>query len=217
MATITVKDAAGTDREIEVPNGNGRQAAAGSRPVALSNEDLAAINAITTAISTALSDVATDTGLGAIVSALAGKASAEDVASIVTALGGTLEVRGPLTDAQLRAAAVPVDVTFPETQPVSAEALPLPSGAATAAKQDQAKASLDKLSSAKNWFAITPADSALPDVPDAIYVGGDGDLVLRGVDDADATFAVVAGQILPVSPTQVRTGTTATGLIGLIA
>lgn len=80
-----------------------------------------------------------------------------------------------------------------------------------------ADAGVGRLGSAKNWFAITPADSALPATPDAIYVGGDGNLVLRGDDDADATFAVVAGQILPVSPTQVRTGTSATGLIGLIA
>jgi hypothetical protein len=43
-------------------------------------------------------------------------------------------VTGPLTDTQLRAAAVPVSVSnFPATQPVSAAALPLPAGAATEA------------------------------------------------------------------------------------
>lgn len=78
-------------------------------------------------------------------------------------------------------------------------------------------AGVGKLGSARRFFAIAPANNALPAVPDAIYVGGDGDLVLRGDDGADATFAVVAGQILPVSPAQVRAGTTATGLIGLIA
>ncbi len=44
----------------------------------------------------------------------------------------TLVVSGPLTDAQLRAAAVPVSGTFFQaTQPVSAASLPLPTGAAT--------------------------------------------------------------------------------------
>jgi hypothetical protein len=51
-------------------------------------------------------------------------------------ISGTTAVSGPLTDAQLRATAVPVSGTFWQTtQPVSAAALPLPSGAATAAKQ----------------------------------------------------------------------------------
>ena len=44
----------------------------------------------------------------------------------------TQAVTGPLTDAQLRATAVPVSGTFWQaTQPVSAASLPLPSGAAT--------------------------------------------------------------------------------------
>jgi hypothetical protein len=49
----------------------------------------------------------------------------------------TTAVTGPLTDAQLRAAAVPVSGTFFQgTQPVSAASLPLPSGAATEATLD---------------------------------------------------------------------------------
>jgi hypothetical protein len=48
--------------------------------------------------------------------------------------GGSITVDGPLTDAQLRAAAVPVSGTFFQaTQPISAVALPLPAGAATEA------------------------------------------------------------------------------------
>lgn len=47
-----------------------------------------------------------------------------------------LPVTGPLTDTQLRAAAVPVSGTFYQaTQPISAAALPLPSGAGTADNQ----------------------------------------------------------------------------------
>jgi hypothetical protein len=48
----------------------------------------------------------------------------------------TVAVSGPLTDAELRASAVPVTgniavTNFPATQPVSAASLPLPTGAAT--------------------------------------------------------------------------------------
>lgn len=52
-------------------------------------------------------------------------------------------VSGSLTDAELRASAVPVSGSFFQaTQPISAVALPLPTGAATSAKQDTAIASL---------------------------------------------------------------------------
>jgi hypothetical protein len=66
-------------------------------------------------------------------------------------VSGTVPVSGPLTDTQLRATALPVSgavgisgsvaVTgtfFQATQPISAASLPLPSGAATSAKQDAA-------------------------------------------------------------------------------
>ena len=47
-------------------------------------------------------------------------------------IAASVPVTGPLTDAQLRASAVPVSGTFFQaTQPVSAASLPLPSGAAT--------------------------------------------------------------------------------------
>lgn len=61
--------------------------------------------------------------------------------------GGTLAaLTQPLTDTQLRAAAVPVSGTFFQaTQPVSAVSLPLPTGAATSAKQDTAQTRLDLL------------------------------------------------------------------------
>jgi hypothetical protein len=76
-----------------------------------------------------------------------GAATQTTLASVLSALQGTVAVSGPLTDAQLRAAAVPVSVgNFPASQavtgpltdaqlralavPVSAAALPLPTGAA---------------------------------------------------------------------------------------
>lgn len=52
MATIRGQSASPGDADIELPNDNGREAAAGSRPVALSTEDLAAVEAITAALGT---------------------------------------------------------------------------------------------------------------------------------------------------------------------
>lgn len=46
MATIDVKDAAGSTVAVEKPNANGRAAAAASRPVALSTEDKTALDAV---------------------------------------------------------------------------------------------------------------------------------------------------------------------------
>jgi len=56
-------------------------------------------------------------------------------------ISGTVTASGPLTDTQLRASVVPVDGSG-VTQPISAVALPLPSGAATGTKQDTGNTSL---------------------------------------------------------------------------
>lgn len=68
----------------------------------------------------------------------------------------------------------------------------------------------------KSWFDIVPGNSNLTVIPDAIYIAVAGDLVLRGSNNNDATFKVWDGQILQLQPTQVRTGTTAEGIVGLI-
>ena len=91
MTTIDVKDAGGATVAIEKPNANGRAAAAASRPVALSTEDLVKLDAILTKLS---ADPATQTTLAAILAALS-----------------SVAVTGPLTDGQLRATAVPVSVS----------------------------------------------------------------------------------------------------------
>lgn len=72
-------------------------------------------------------------------------ATSSDITNVVNAVlstlsvaaAGTFPVSGPLTDTQLRATAVPVSGTIAVsgTVPVSAASLPLPTGAATAAKQ----------------------------------------------------------------------------------
>ena len=53
----------------------------------------------------------------------------------------------------------------------------------------------------------------------AIYIGGEGTLTVRGVDDSDDQIFVglTAGMILPIMVTHVRaSGTTATNLVGLV-
>lgn len=120
MAQISVLDASGDSQNVELPNANGRAAAAASRPVAISTEDLAAINAITTAITTLSGHV---DGLEALATALNGY-----VDGIEGLLGGTLVVNGSGV-----------------TQPVSAASLPLPTGAATSAKQDDTIAAVNAL------------------------------------------------------------------------
>ena len=67
-------------------------------------------------------------------------------------------------------------------------------------------------------IAITPDDSQpLGQVTRAIYVGGEGDLVVSMPEGETVTLAAVqAGAIYPIRCTHVlQTGTTATGLVGL--
>ncbi len=70
---------------------------------------------------------------------------------------------------------------------------------------------------ARRWAAVTPHDSTnFTELPKAIYIGGAGNLVAVGDDDATAPFAVTAGQTLPIRPKRINsTNTTATGIIAL--
>lgn len=74
--------------------------------------------------------------------------------------------------------------------------------------------------SARNAVAVTPHDTnALNPIPDRLYVGGAGTVILRARGSAaDTTFlGVPAGSVLPVQAQYVRaTGTTATGIISLL-
>ncbi len=72
---------------------------------------------------------------------------------------------------------------------------------------------------ATDAFAITPDDaSELTYITRAIFVGLDGDIKVKMKDGTAVTFQnCVAGSVLPIRASQVyATGTTATGLIGLI-
>lgn len=73
---------------------------------------------------------------------------------------------------------------------------------------------------AVEFFAITPHDTdELPQVPRAIFVGGAGDIAVRGQlgEDTVVFKGLTAGQTLVIAPVQVLlAGTTATNLVGLV-
>ena len=77
---------------------------------------------------------------------------------------------------------------------------------------------LPSLTGATDAFAITPSDGTqMATHVRAIYVGGDGDIVVK-MPSGDVTFTgVLAGSLIPVQTSWVKaTGTTATSMIGLI-
>lgn len=74
-------------------------------------------------------------------------------------------------------------------------------------------------SPASRAAVVVPHDSAsIADTPKGLYVGGAGDIVMRGIaGTSDQTWkAVPAGTVLPFRPSHVRaTGTTATAILAL--
>lgn len=112
-----------------MPISSGGGASTGGTPLpagASTEATLAAIKAKTDNIDVALSTRTKP----ADTQKVDGSAVTQPVSGTV-GVSGTVPVSGPLTDAQLRAAPVPVSGTFFQaTQPVSAAALPLPTGAA---------------------------------------------------------------------------------------
>lgn len=95
MATITVLDASNNPQAVEKPNANGRQAAAGSRPVALSTEDLASIDAITAKLITSPATAAAQTTGNASLTSIDGKTPA--------LVGGLVPVVTPVNATTTRA------------------------------------------------------------------------------------------------------------------
>lgn len=120
MATIDVKDAAGATVAIEKPLAPGRAAAAASRPVALSTEDKAAIDALATGakqdtgnatlasvLAKLPADPATSAGQAAIIAAIeeipggggsGGDASEETLAALLDAIGEKTDAKSTATD-----------------------------------------------------------------------------------------------------------------------
>lgn len=137
-----------------------------------------------------------------------------------------------LTDSELRASPVEVDTgltqptTPSDTQPVSAASLPLPSGAATSAKQDTVIGHIDGLEAAfttlnANDFAteakqddIITAIAAIPGGGGAQYTEGDTDATPTGTAilwkdsaNSDALVAPSFDNPMPVRDDQVATNT----------
>lgn len=70
--------------------------------------------------------------------------------------------------------------------------------------------------SAKDAFTITPSDSTTFKA-DALYVGTGGAVVVTTSRGNERTFpAVPSGSILPISCTQVKAATAASGIVGLV-
>lgn len=73
--------------------------------------------------------------------------------------------------------------------------------------------------SAREAFVITPDDDVdLEARPQAIWVGGEGDLTVVFNPDSDPVEFknIAAGYLLPIAPTRVLEATTATDLVGVI-
>lgn len=149
---ITVLDGNGNPQDIETPVSVGRKAATGSKPVVLSTEDKASLDALLTnaqlraaavpvsAASLPLpTGAATETGLGSIVSALG---------TVLSAITGA--------------------TYYPVTQAISAASLPLPAGAATSAKQDSIVAAI----AGATYFPATQPVSGTVAVSGSVAVTG---------------------------------------------
>jgi len=95
MGTITVKDAAGLDVELQEPLAPGRAAATASGPVVLSNEDKAAIDALVEATGEATATPAANTVLArlkAIADGVSGMAGSVDgLEALATTLNGLVD------------------------------------------------------------------------------------------------------------------------------
>lgn len=70
---------------------------------------------------------------------------------------------------------------------------------------------------ASHAFAITPSDSATIQGSRSLWIGGAGSVAVQMQSGATVTFAGVSPGILPIAVSKVlATGTTATGILGLI-
>lgn len=74
----------------------------------------------------------------------------------------------------------------------------------------------DRTNNAYRWKAITKSDTAwIEPRPDAVFVGGAGDVVAEGDDGNTETFAANGGTVLNIQPRRIKNASTATGMIAL--
>lgn len=73
-------------------------------------------------------------------------------------------------------------------------------------------------SCASRAFSVTPADSDMAQSARAVYIGTGGDMKVTTVGGDVVTFTnLSAGSLMPVSVKRIwSTGTTASGIVGLI-
>lgn len=72
---------------------------------------------------------------------------------------------------------------------------------------------------ASKLISITASDDTDLTGVRGLYVGGDGDLAVRMVDDPTTTVTlagVTAGAIIPIRVTRVMAATTATNIVGMM-
>jgi len=69
----------------------------------------------------------------------------------------------------------------------------------------------------REFFSITPVNGTdLPIRPRALWVGGAGNVVARGLDNIAVTFFNLTVGWHPIGPVRIdATGTTATGIVGI--
>lgn len=119
-------------------------------------------------------------------------------------------VSGPLTDAQLRATDVPVSVgNFPATQAVSAAALPLPTGAATEATLATVAAAIKAEDAAHVSGDMGVPMFAMRQAADTTSTSDDGDYTILKIDEEGrlkvsskpASYPDITGDITAIQAT----------------
>lgn len=65
------------------------------------------------------------------------------------------------------------------------------------------------------FIELTPQDVDLVNMPRALFIPEDGSLTVTDKNNNQVTFNVSIGQILPIRPKQINTGTTLTKVIAL--
>lgn len=65
----------------------------------------------------------------------------------------------------------------------------------------------------QSWAAVTPSDSVPVGPTLGLFVGGAGNLIVKGTDGNQVTLAVVAGSFIWGNFTYVMAATTATGVV----
>lgn len=201
---IDVKDAGGNTRALKPPNANGRADAAASRPVALSNEDLAAITALNTAIGAPSASSATsDTGSFSLIAFVKrGQEKLTSIAggivNIITALGAVGDAawvsgNGSVTALLKNIATAMADTTTPV--PMYAASL-RPTATVTRPADTTAYAIGDLIANSTTAGLVTAPTFAV-----AASAGGKG--LIRGVkvDKGGATAATIRAHFWLAAPT----------------